>query len=281
MRMALVTCERPTECDEDVDFLAPALRRSGVEVETPAWSDPRVDWSGFGLVKLSSPWDYHERPDGFRAWLAATAEVTNLQNPLPILEWNLDKRYLRELDGAGVPTIPTLWSEPGGEAETLTRVAELGWERVVIKPTVDLGAMNLVRVEAAMAERLLGRYERPVLVQPYLPSIATAGEVSLVYLAGTLSHALRKRPAAGDFRVQPLYGGTHEPIEASGAELEAGERALAAAPGDPLYARVDLVYGEEGGPLVIELELIEPALYLDVAPRSADLLARAMLARAA
>jgi len=115
MRMALVTCERPSERDEDVDFLAPALRRSGVDVETPAWSDPRVDWSGFDLVKLSSPWDYHERPDQFAAWLRAAAKASNLQNPLAIVEWNLDKRYLRELDRAGVPTIATVWSEPGAE----------------------------------------------------------------------------------------------------------------------------------------------------------------------
>jgi glutathione synthase/RimK-type ligase-like ATP-grasp enzyme len=280
--MALVTCERPTEHDEDVDFLAPALRRQGVEVETPAWSDPRVDWSSYCLVMLSSPWDYHERPDEFRAWLAATAAIANLQNPLPILEWNVDKRYLRELGDAGIPTIPTIWSEPGGESAALAEVAARGWERLVIKPAVDLGAMNLVRVETAMAERLLARYDRPVLIQPYLPSIATAGEGSLVYLGGELTHALRKQPAAGDFRIQPLYGGTHEAVEATAAEVEVAERALAAAPGDPLYARVDLVYDGDGSPLLIELELLEPALYLDVAPRAAvESLARAMLARAA
>jgi glutathione synthase/RimK-type ligase-like ATP-grasp enzyme len=269
------------EHDEDVDFLAPALRRQGVEVETPAWSDPRVDWSGYGLVRLSSPWDYHERPEDFRAWLAATAAVTNLQNPLPILEWNFDKRYLRELAEAGVPTIPTIWAEPGGEAAALEQVAELGWPEVIIKPAVDLGAMNLVRVRADMAERLLARYDRPVLIQPFLESVARRGETSLVYLGGSFSHALRKLPADGDFRVQPLYGGTHERIEPTAAETEVGERALAAAPGDPLYARIDLVHSDDGRPLLIELELIEPSLYLDVDAGSADVLARAMLARAA
>ena len=280
MRIALVTSERPIEHDDDADFLGPALRRAGVEVETPAWSDPRVDWSSYDLIQLSSPWDYHERPDEFRAWLIATAAVTDLQNPLPLVEWNLDKRYLRELAAAGVATIPTVWSEPGGEARALAEVERHGWPQVVVKPAVDLGAMNLVRVEAGAARRMLERYERPVLLQPYLRSVARHGEVSLVYAAGRFSHALRKRPAPGDFRVQPLYGGTHEPIGASAAELEIGERALAAAPADPLYARVDLVAGEDGGPLVIELELIEPALYLDVAPACAEQLAQAMVARA-
>lgn len=282
MRMALITSERPIERDEDAGHLAPALRRRGVEVETPAWSDPRVDWSGYDLAMLSSPWDYHERPSEFRSWLTAAAAATNLQNQLPVLEWNVDKRYLAALAEAGVPTIPTIWSEPGGESAALAEIAASGWQQIVIKPAVDLNAMNLVRVDAAMAERLLGRYQRPVLIQPYLTSIATAGEVSLVYLEGELSHALRKRPAAGDFRIQELYGGTYEAVEAAAEEVEVAERALAAAPGEPLYARVDLVRAEGGPPLVIELELIEPSLYLDVAPRaSVERLAGAMLARAA
>lgn len=281
MRMALVTCERPSERDEDVDFLAPALRRKGVEVETPAWSDPRVEWGSFGLVKLNSPWDYHERPDAFRSWLRAAARASNLQNPLPIVEWNLDKRYLRELDAGGVATIPTVWSEPGGEGAAVEELDRLGWEQVVIKPVVDLNAMNLVRVPAELAGPMLERYGRPVLLQPYLPSLEGAGELSLVFIAGSFSHALRKLPARGDFRVQPMYGGTHEPAEPSAAELEIAERAVALGPGDPLYARVDLVAGDAGQALVIELELIEPSLYLDVSPPAANRLADEMLARAA
>lgn len=281
MRMALVTCERPSERDEDVDFLAPALRRRDVVVETPAWSDPRVEWDSFDLVKLSSPWDYHERPDEFRSWLRSVAPMTNLQNPLPIVEWNLDKRYLRELELAGIPTIPTIWSSPGGEEVAIEELERVGWSEVVIKPVIDLSAMNLVRVAAEVAPQMLERYDRPVLLQPYLPSVAAAGELSLVYLDGGFSHALRKRPAAGDFRVQPLYGGTHEPAETSADERRIGDRAVELAPGAPLYGRVDVVAGGAGDPLVIELELIEPSLYLDVAPPSAEVLAKAMLSRAA
>ncbi|MBA2522771.1 MAG: hypothetical protein H0V25_05505 [Solirubrobacterales bacterium] len=279
--MALVTCERPTERDSDVDFLGPALMRAGVEVETPAWSDPRVDWGSYDLVKLSTPWDYHERPELFRAWLRRVAKAAPLQNPLPMVEWNLDKRYLRELAGSGIPTIPTVWSLPGAEAAAVEEVERLGWDEVVIKPVIDLGAMNLVRVGADLVGRMLERYDRPVLIQPYLASVAAEGELSLVYLGGRFSHALRKLPAAGDFRVQPLYGGTHAEATASAAERALGERTLALAPGDSLYARVDLVVGEAGEPVLIELELIEPALYLDVAPAGAEILAKGMLAAAA
>lgn len=281
MRMALVSCERPKERDEDADFLGPALRRKGVEVELPAWSAPAVDWGGYDLVKLSTPWDYHERPDEFRAWLRAVAAASNLQNPLPTVEWNLDKSYLRELDGAGVATIPTIWSQPGAEDAALAELERVGWSTVVIKPVIDLGAMNLVRVPANLAERMLASFDRPVLVQPYLETIESAGELSLVYVAGELTHALRKLPARGDFRIQPLYGGTHVRVAPSAEQIEVAERAVALAPGEPLYARVDLIGDADGRPLVIELELIEPALYLDVHPPAALALADAMLARAA
>jgi len=281
MRMALVTCERPMERDEDADFIVPALRRKGVEVDAPAWSAGGVEWSTYDMVKLSTPWDYHERPDEFRAWLREAAAASNLQNSLPIVEWNLDKRYLRELDGGGVETIPTVWSEPGGEGAAVAELDRLGWEMVVIKPVVDLGAMNLVRVPIAMAERMLGHYDRPVMIQPYLESVESAGELSVVFVAGERTHALRKVPARGDFRVQPLYGGTHEAVEPTAEEIDAAERAVAIAPGEPLYARVDIVSGEGGRPLVIELELIEPSLYLDVHPPAAVMLADEMLARVA
>ncbi|MCB0864099.1 MAG: hypothetical protein KDB58_00155 [Solirubrobacterales bacterium] len=280
MRMALVTCERPMERDEDADFLVPALKRKGVTVEKPAWSDPRVDWAGYDLVKLSTPWDYHERVEDFRAWLRRADAAARLQNDLAIVEWNLDKRYLRELDAGGVETIPTVWSEPGAEGSAEEELARLGWPMVVIKPVVDLGAMNLVRVPAALAGQMLERFDRPVMAQPYLESIETSGELSLVFVEGELMHSLRKVPARGDFRIQPLYGGTHQAHEPTAAEVAAAERAVALAPGDPLYARVDIVTGEGGRPLVIELELIEPSLYLDIAPATAVTLADAMLARA-
>ena len=123
MRIALVTCERPIERDDDLDFVGPALRRKGVDVEAPGWTDASVDWSSFDLAMISSTWDYFERQDEFRAWLKSTDRATQLINPLGLVEWNLDKRYLLELEAAGVPTIPTVWIEPGGEAEAAGEIA--------------------------------------------------------------------------------------------------------------------------------------------------------------
>lgn len=281
MKIALVTCERPIERDDDVDFLRPALARSGVAVETPGWSDPSVDWASFAVAMLSSTWDYHERPDDFRRWLRAAARTTRLLNPLPLVEWNLDKRYLRKLAEAGVPTIPTVWCELGGVATAAAEIERNGWQDVVIKPVVDLGARNLVRVAAELVPQMLERFPTATMAQPFLRSVAEEGELSLVYLGGELSHVLTKHPARGDFRVQPQYGGTHVAAEAPAEAIEIAAAALDAAPGDPLYARVDLLRGEGGRLALIELELIEPALYLDVAPASAPRLARALLAAAA
>jgi len=281
VRIALVTCEHPIERDDDLDFLAPALIREGVDVQAPGWSDPSVDWSSFDLAMLSSTWDYHERVADFHAWLRTTALATRLCNPLELVEWNLDKRYLRELEGAGVPMIPTEWIEPGGAAGAADAIGSRGWGDVVIKPVVDLGARNLVRVGAEVVAPMLERYVVPTMAQPYLRSVVDEGELSLVYFAGGLSHTLRKLPASGDFRIQPQYGGRHEPVEPEPAAVEIGARALAACPGEPLYARVDLLRLDDGSLALIELELIEPALYLDVAPASARRLARMLLAAAA
>ncbi len=277
MRIALVTCERPVERDDDVDYLGPALRRKGVEVETPGWTDGSVDWSTFDVAMISSTWDYFERQHEFRAWLKATDRATTLVNPLGMVEWNLDKRYLLELEAAGVPTIPTVWVEPGGEEEAAAEIGALGWEQVVIKPVIDLGARNLVRVPADLVAEMLARYDVATMAQPYLPSIATEGEISLVYIGGELSHSLRKLPARGDFRVQPQYGGTHEGEEFGDVVREISAGALAVAPAGSVYARVDIV-ATDRGPAVIELELIEPALYIDTDPRSAVRLADALLA---
>ena len=280
MRVALATCEHPITRDTDFDHLAPALRRRGSEVAAPVWSDPGVDWGAFELVMVSSTWDYHTRVEEFREWLRSIGGEGRLRNEAATIEWNLDKRYLRELERTGVPTIPTIWTEPGVEAEIERTVAELGWSEVVVKPVVDLGAQQLARVPVEMVGRILRSLDEPGMAQPYLETLETEGELSLVFIAGSLSHAVRKQPARGDFRVQPQYGGSHERVEPEREAIEIAERALAAAEGAPLYARVDLVRDGEGALRVIELELAEPRLYLETEPASAELLARELLASA-
>lgn len=278
MRIALATYELPTVRDDDLDFLVPALKRRGAEVETPAWTDPKADWSSFDLVMISSTWDYFRRLDEFRAWLRRTAKATLLRNPAETVAWSLDKRYLSELEAAGVPTIPTIWTSPGSEEEIERTVAELGWADVILKPVVDLGAQRLARVETPMVARILRSLDEDGMAQPFLPAVQTEGELSLIHIGGALTHAVRKVPARGDFRVQSQYGGSVEVVEPPREAAEIAAAAIAAAPGDPVYARADLIRDEKGALRLIELELVEPNLFLSLDPGAAEALARALLA---
>lgn len=261
--------------DPDSEVLLPALAELGVEAEVVAWSDPEVDWASFDRAVIRSTWDYHERSGAFADWIRAAAAATDLRNGAATVLWNLDKTYLRELDAAGVPVVPTIWLESGPRDLSAT-LAERGWEDVVVKPSVDLGALNLVRTTADVAADAASRLSGTVMVQPFLPDLEREGELSLVFLGGAFSHAIVKRPAAGDFRVQPRYGGTAERVEPPTGAVEAAQRALALAPDPPLYARVDLVRDLEGRPCVIELELIEPFLFLPDVPEGLDRAARVM-----
>lgn len=272
VRIALATCAQPPVPDLDAELLLPALAERGADTEAAVWTDPEVDWGGFDLVKISSTWDYHERLDEFREWLRTVDAATRLHNPAELVEWNLDKRYLRELEQRGMPVVPTIWwSEPNGGAAAAEAEGEAvarGWGRVVVKPAVDLGAMRLRRVPATGVGRALTELAEPALVQPYLPSLEAEGELSIIFLGGEAAHAVRKRPAAEDFRVQEQYGGRYEVVDPPPDGLELARAVLATLQEPPLYGRVDMVRDLDGRLCVIELELIEPSLYLDHADRA-------------
>jgi len=297
MRLAIATCEDPPVPDADAELLIPALAERGVEAESVAWTDPAAAWSGYDLVWISSTWDYHRRgASSFLAWLRRIEQRTPVRNPSALIGWNLDKRYLRELGEAGVPVVPTIWAEETSGGPAVREATKQGWQRMVVKPAVDLGASRLERVNAIELRAAVDRMDPPLLVQPFLDSLESEGELSLVYLGGELSHAIRKRPAEGDFRVQEQYGGRYEQADPPDEATAIGERVMdaiapraAEAQGDsqraPLYGRVDLVRDPDGNLCLIELELIEPSLYLDVvgdaaSARFADLLAEAVTAAA-
>ena len=286
MRVALVTCaELPSlvpggpspDLDPDSELLLPALEALGVEAAPAVWTDPGLDLGAFDVAVLRSTWDYHERPAEFLAWIESAAGKTRLWNRPRTVAWNMDKRYLRELEAGGVPVIPTLWADGGDDVAR--EIEQRDWDEVVVKPVVDLGAFNLVRITAGAAASEVRSRSGPLLVQPYLKSLEADGELSLVFVDGQFVHAIRKRPASGDFRVQPQYGGTATPTEPPPEWEAIARRALCLAPEPWLYARVDMVGGPDGRPCVIELELIEPLLFLALSPGSANLLARAIRER--
>ncbi len=288
MRAAIVSCDGPTEADHQSGMVIDALERAGHNGEVVVWSDPGVDWSAYDVAWISSTWDYFNRVDEFRDWVARAGVATRLHNARILVDWNIDKRYLRELGSEGVPIVQTVWAMPELAGQAQETVGDLSWEKAVVKPTIDGGAFNLEVVEQGEVAAAVERIGAPAMVQPFLPSLADEGELSLIYFRGELSHAVHKSPKAGDFRVQEHWGGVFTLIDDAPREaLDAGSKTLdamlACSPiGEmPLYARVDLVRDLEGALCTIELEVIEPSLYLEhVGPEKTQLFAGLLAAAA-
>ena len=295
-RVTLATYERLPDLTAEDRALAAALERRGVRVRAAVWSD-RAAWQGDpGLVVVRSCWDYHLRLTEFEGWLEGLcARGVAVRNPPGVIRWNARKRYLLDLAARGVSTLPTALLPFAGAdalgAELAARAAAdpARWGDVVVKPAVSASAFLTVRVrvDGGVADALRGFDALPagaeVLVQPFAASVAEIGETSLVYLGGRFSHAVTKRPAAGDFRVQEELGGSSRPAEAPGSLVAWGAGVLDAAGalcGVPVpeiaYARVDLL--AEAAPRLMELELVEPSLFLRHAPDAAERFADAIVA---
>jgi glutathione synthase/RimK-type ligase-like ATP-grasp enzyme len=275
VRIALATCAAHPDLHEDDFPLADVLRAAGVNPVAEVWTDPSVDWSSYDGVVLRSVWDYHQRYDEFTGWLDLLDKGgVQVFNDTDLICWNADKRYLLDLRERGVAIVP---SQVAAGACLREVVAGLTGQEIVIKPTVSASAHHTIRGVAGSAELDQALAELPdavYLVQPFQPEIATDGEWSLIYLGGTYSHTVVKRPAAGDYRVQHEYGGSAELVDPPTAVREAAEAALAAAPARtaPTYARVDGILSA-GRFLLMELELIEPYLFLPDHPPATDRLA--------
>ncbi|MFJ7591283.1 RimK family alpha-L-glutamate ligase [Streptomyces sp. NPDC097617] len=284
-RVAVVTSKGGAEVDADLPLILAALNAAGLSAQAVAWDADRPQWDGYDLAVIRSTWDYADRLAEFLAWAEATERVTRLWNPAPLVRWNSDKRYLLELAGRGIPVVPTRFVEPGGSCDAQDFDGPHG---VVVKPAVSSGARDTARYEpgrGADAERharMLLDQGRTTMVQPYLPLVAE-GERALVFFGGVFSHAIRKQPLlteAGlidNFRVPHPCAAPYEPTE---AELRTARAALAAvpAPGDLLFARVDLALDEDREPVLMELELIEPNLFLRINPQGLERFAEAVAA---
>jgi glutathione synthase/RimK-type ligase-like ATP-grasp enzyme len=301
LRIALVTAREALPLDEDMPPLRAALAGAGVTADVPCWDDPGVDWSGYDAALLRSTWDYVDRIDEFLEWCERCERQTRLLNPSGVVRWNTDKHYLVHLAKAGVPVVPTRFVEPGAAAETeLAAFLRSGpggcavggahaFEEFVVKPAIGAGsrdAARYARSEASAAlqhlERLIGA-GRSVMLQPYLARVDAQGETAVLYLGGGFSHAIRKGPLLrrGAGLVEGLFAPEDiRPRETAPAELSVAAAAFAAIPFDaPAYARIDLIRDDTDAPVVLELELTEPSLFLAHAPRAAERLARHLVQR--
>ncbi|MFI4915788.1 MAG: RimK family alpha-L-glutamate ligase [Phycisphaerales bacterium JB060] len=303
-RIALLTCRHHDHIDHASEGkLMQELVRQGAIVTLAAWDDvltPVKDEDGpfagemvsADVYVLRTTWDYWDSLDRFREFLNVFAtderDGGGLQNTPTTALANLNKIYLQELQLGGVPIVPTLFVKRGGEPDAIAQARSNGWGAIVTKPAVGAAASGLEKFDrpdgdALAALAALTRGNRLALLQPYLPRITTEGETSLVYFNNALSHAVTKVPAQGDFRSQVDFCGAYTLVEPTEQQQDVAERALAAWEdrfGDkPLYARVDLVPDHDGQPLLGELELIEPELFLDMADGAAETFASAILAR--
>ncbi|MEP7350647.1 MAG: hypothetical protein ABI668_11960 [Sphingorhabdus sp.] len=268
--------------EEDWSALEADYRRLfGERVTFRRWTDPG-ELAGFNRVSPLIAWGYQrDCPLWFALLDRMERENITVCNPVPILRWNSDKSYLAELDAANVATVPTLVAAALDQAALDQARDEFGTDILVIKPPVSGGADGTFRLAARDSLPMSVAGQR-MMIQPFLPSIATEGEYSLFYFGGEFSHSIIKRPAAGDFRVQDQFGGYEEAVEAPAAANALADAALAATAnitgtGTLAYSRVDMLRDGNGQFRLMELELIEPSLFLRFAPDGGAAFAKALL----
>jgi glutathione synthase/RimK-type ligase-like ATP-grasp enzyme len=268
--IALVTCAAVPEGDPDDHLLAGALTRLGISVAFVCWDDPDARWPAAGMVVVRSTWDYHERREAFLGWADYVGSVTTLRNDAATIRWNSHKGYLLELAEHGVAIVPTRLVRAGEHAA-------LGPGDHVVKPAVSLSAERTTRFASQDDLDTLTATD-DALIQPYLSAIETKGELSIVCIDGEASHVVRKVPADGDFRSQEEHGAAVEAAALDDRHHSLARAALSTLDTMPLYARVDAVDTEDGL-RIMELELIEPTLWLRSHPPAADVLAASIVSQ--
>lgn len=260
------------EYDEEIGALMPAFAGQGLELIPVRWREASVRAPEFDAALPLMVWDYFQgNEEAFLAEMAKTEATTKLYNPFDVLKWNMNKTYLDELEAKGAPTIKTLTIERATESAIARAFEELETDKVVIKPQVGGGAWRQALYQKG--DPFPARDELPpeaALVQDFLPSVQSEGEYSFLYFGGQFSHGLVKRPKDGDYRIQSLYGGTEEAYTPTQEELGAAKSVLNVLDFTPLYARVDLLRGRDDKLKLIELEMVEPYLYLPHAPIGED-----------
>lgn len=288
MKIGFLTCPgthpgSPTRRDDafehdiQVEALRPALEARGFSLEEIDWRSPISEFAELPLILVGTPWDYQDDEAAFLSKLEALdAAGHQVCNSPQLVRWNARKTYLHDLAERGAATIPTKWVEQPGSSDIREALEEFGCDAVVAKRQVGAGAegQSIHRRDTLDPD---WRGEHPMMLQPFLNQITSDGEYSFLFVDGEFSHALIKRPASGDYRVQSLYGGTEHTLDPSPADRAAAQAVVDAVPFEtPLYARIDMVRGDDGALLLMEAEIIEPFLYPAQGPRLGDMMAAAI-----
>lgn len=279
--VAFVTYHGLPELNADDRRAAAALDELGVRTDAVCWDDPCVDWASYGAVVLRSTWDYHHRIDEFHAWIdRMDAMGARLWNPPAVLRWNTDKHYLARLSHPHLRPPPTAILERGSAVDLRALLEARGWDEAVMKPAISadgFSAERTSRADAAANQRVIDAMlaRGDVVVQQLVPEIRTHGEISLMFFGGVYSHAVSKRPQAGEFRVQERLGGMISRTDSPPTLIDHAHALLESCAPGCLYARVDVVVTDERF-VLMELELLEPSLYFEHDPPSARRFAHAV-----
>lgn len=283
MNLVFATCDHQPLTTPDDQVLADALAARGVAVTPIPWTEinPFADFDAPPIL-LRSTWDYHRVPTMFSSWLAALETSGRaMWNPPGIARGNVDKIYLKDLEAAGISIPKTKWVDSADPASLEHVLGALGWDRAVLKPRIAATAYGTFVVERGTpiaSDDLAPARASGALLQELIPEVVERGEVSLIYMGGAFSHAVLKRARSGEFRVQKDFGGHVEVTTPSQDVLAFAGRVMTTVPPSCLYARVDLVETSRG-PLLMELELIEPELYFLLAPEAANRMAELIIPR--
>ncbi len=283
-KITILTCKKylhldisiPYEANIQLEYtlLKEALEAKGAVVERTNWDNPNYDFSKTDAVVFRTIWDYFERYTEFSNWLSKISIITKVVNPLPLVRWNIDKHYLKDLSLKGVSVMESVFVDTGNHRLLTTICKEKGWRDIVIKPAISGAAMHTYKIRASQISNNEALFlklvnERDMLVQEFLPTIMTKGEISLMVFNGNYTHAILKLPKTGEFRVQDDFGGTVHSYTPAKNEISLAENAFAACHPTPAYGRADIVWDKNLNPMISELEIIEPELWVRNHPASA------------
>jgi hypothetical protein len=260
--------------------LEAGLAGQGLHLSTLRWMEEGIDWSWFDAALVLAVWDYQDRPQDFLSRIDLIQRAgCAVFNPPELVRWNIRKTYLKDFEAKGVAIVPTLWSETPDAAAVRAAFDTFGTDSVVLKRQVGAGARGQQKFSRASAPASGVLLDRAGMIQPFIASVASEGEYSFLFVDGVFSHALVKRAARGDYRIQESYGGTSAKVEPAAADITQARAVLEALAVPPLYARVDMVRGEDGRLMVMELEVIEPYLFPVEGPRIGEMIGVALKKR--
>jgi hypothetical protein len=284
MDIALVTCATLAQLNPFDIPLLEALRARGLSVQPLVWNDAQVDWSEPLVSIVRSTWDYYLQRPVFLAWAQHVSQIHTLWNPFELLRWNTHKSYLLDLEKRGIPIIPTCWLRQEASINLFHLMQERGWSEVVLKPAVSIDAYETLLVNEGQVaqgqqhlDRMLAEYD--MLVQPFLPTIWSSGERSLIWIDGKVTHAVLREPMLGhDPSKQDQAARISEKlIQPDASELELASTIMDRLDTLALYARIDLVHDVDGQLRVMEVELVEPGLWLAWVPEAVERFADAIV----